>query len=86
MEVIYLSPFRGRRPKPAPVHWLGHDDDWTLASELGFLTKVFNQDTFNLPKVQIGLRAAAHSHATFGNYQETKLRHFHALLDRYASA
>jgi phenylpropionate dioxygenase-like ring-hydroxylating dioxygenase large terminal subunit len=82
MEVIYLAPFRGERPKPAPIHWLGEQEDWTAAPELGFLTRVFNQDTFNLGKVQRGLRAARHSHVTFARYQETKIRHFHALLER----
>jgi len=81
MEVMYLAPFRGRRPKPAPVHWLGDDDDWTQAPELGFLARVFNQDTFNLGRVQRGLHAARHSHVTFARYQETKIRHFHALLE-----
>jgi phenylpropionate dioxygenase-like ring-hydroxylating dioxygenase large terminal subunit len=83
MEVIYLAPFRGRRPKPAPVHWLGEDEDWTRAPELGFLARVFNQDTFNLGKVQRGLHAARHSHVTFARYQETKIRHFHTLLGRW---
>jgi phenylpropionate dioxygenase-like ring-hydroxylating dioxygenase large terminal subunit len=82
MEVIYLAPFRGPRPKPAPVHWLGDDEGWTCAPELGFLTRVFNQDTFNLGKVQRGLRAARHTHVTFARYQETKIRHFHDLLER----
>lgn len=83
MEVIYLAPFRGRRPKPAPVHWLGEDEDWTHAPELGFLARVFNQDTFNLSKVQRGLHAARHTHVTFARYQETKIRHFHTLLGRW---
>jgi hypothetical protein len=83
MEVIYLAPFRGRRPKPAPVHWLGEGEDWTRAPELGFLARVFNQDTFNLPNVQRGLHAARHSHVTFARYQETKIRHFHTLLGRW---
>ena len=86
MEVMYLSPFRGKRPPAAPIHWLGEDEDWTKAPELGFLTKVFNQDTANLGRVQRGLQAAAHKEVTFGHYQETKLRHFHALLDRYVNA
>jgi len=77
------APFRGRRPKPAPVHWLGDDEDWTRAPELGFLARVFNQDTANLGRIQRGLRGAAHTHVTFGQYQETKIRHFHALLERY---
>jgi hypothetical protein len=83
MEVMYLAPFRGRRPKPAQVHWLGEDEDWTNAPELGFLARVFNQDTFNLPNVQRGLHAARHTHVTFARYQETKIRHFHTLLGRW---
>jgi phenylpropionate dioxygenase-like ring-hydroxylating dioxygenase large terminal subunit len=86
MEVLYLAPFRGSRPTPAKIHWLGDDEDWTQAPELGFLTRVFNQDTANLGRVQAGLRAASHREVTFGLYQETKLRHFHALLDRFVRA
>lgn len=86
MEVIYLAPFRGKRPAPVDVHWLDYDDSWTEAPELGPLCKVFDQDTFNLPKVQRGLHNATHSHVTFANYQETKLRHFHSLLDKYITA
>lgn len=82
MEVMYLAPFRGRRPKPAPVHFLREDEDWTNAPELGFLTKVFNQDTLNLPKVQKGLRQSGVPNVQFASYQESKLRHFHTLLDR----
>jgi phenylpropionate dioxygenase-like ring-hydroxylating dioxygenase large terminal subunit len=83
MEVIYLAPFRGRRPPPAPVHWLSDDEDWTCAPELGFLARVFNQDTANLGRVQAGLESAAHDVVTLARYQETKIRHFHALLDRW---
>ena len=83
MEVLYLSPFRGRRPAPAKIHWLDVDEPWTNAPELGTLAKVFNQDTYNLPKVQKGLRSAQHTHVTLGNYQETKIRHFHALLEKH---
>jgi len=82
MEVIYLAPFRGKRPAPAKVHWLEEGESWTEAPELGPLCKVFDQDTVNLPNVQRGLRSAKHSHVTFSNYQETKIRHFYALLDR----
>ena len=86
MEVIYLAPFRGKRPPPAAVHWLDFDEPWTNAPELGPLAKVFAQDTFNLPRVQAGLRSAAHGHVTFASYQETKLRHFHSLLEQYLSS
>jgi phenylpropionate dioxygenase-like ring-hydroxylating dioxygenase large terminal subunit len=86
MEVIYLAPYRGRRPKPAPVHWLSDDEDWTFAPELGFLTRVFNQDTFNLGKVQKGLHTSRARHVTFARYQELKIRHFHTLLEQATGA
>jgi len=82
MECMYLSPFTGDRPRSAPVHWLGPDDDWTNAPELGFLARVFNQDTFNLSKVQLGLRTTSKPGVTLSLYQETKIRHFHRLLEQ----
>ncbi len=81
MECMYLSPYAEDRPPPAPIHWLGPDDDWCEAPELGFLARVFNQDTFNLPKVQLGLKTMQKKTVTLANYQETKIRHFHHLLD-----
>jgi phenylpropionate dioxygenase-like ring-hydroxylating dioxygenase large terminal subunit len=86
MEVMYLQPFRGKRPPPAAIHWLSDDEDWTCAPELGFLARVFNQDVGNLGRVQDGLRSAAHDVVTYGQYQETKIRHFHALLERHINA
>ena len=85
MECMYLEPYDANKPKPpsVPIHWLGPDDDWTEAAELGFLARVFNQDTFNLPKVQVGLRSMKKPGITLANYQETKLRHFHNLLNEW---
>ncbi|CAB4870913.1 unannotated protein [freshwater metagenome] len=82
MECMFLEPYDTAKPKPAnvPIHWLGIDDDWTEAPELGLLARVFNQDSFNLPKVQIGLRSTKKPGVTLANYQEIKLRHFHHLL------
>lgn len=83
MECYYMAPFAGERPAPAPVHWLESDQDWTEASELGVLAKVFQQDSFNLPKVQKGLKAAQFTEAVLARYQETKVRHFHELYNRW---
>jgi phenylpropionate dioxygenase-like ring-hydroxylating dioxygenase large terminal subunit len=85
MECMFLAPYdeTGDRPPPVPVHHLGPDDDWTEAWELGMLARVFNQDVFNLPKVQAGLETGAIDTVTFANYQETKLRHFHRLLEEW---
>lgn len=86
MECYYMSPFKGERPDPAPLHLLGEDEPWTHAPELGLLAKVFTQDTFNLPKVQKGLEAAQYDEVILARYQETKIRHFHHLLSRYIAS
>lgn len=85
MECLYLVPYDESQPKPpaAPITKLGPDDDWTLAEELGFLARVFNQDVFNLPKVQLGLKAMQKPGVSLAVYQETKIRHFHTILDEY---
>jgi nitrite reductase/ring-hydroxylating ferredoxin subunit len=84
MECMFLDPWDHSQPKPpaAPIHWLGVDDDWTDAPELGMLARVFNQDSFNLPKVQVGL-ASLRKNITLANYQETKIRHFHHVLGQF---
>ncbi len=88
MECMYLAPYPpGERSAAAPIHWLGPDDDWTEAQELGMLARVFNQDVYNLPKVQRGLEAAKKpGYVTFASYAETKLRHFHQLYNRWVEA
>ena len=86
MECMFLSPYKeGEKPPAVPIHWLGVDDDWTEAPELGLLARVFNQDTYNLPKVQAGLKTLEMNKpgVTLAVYQERKLRHFHTLLDQY---
>ncbi len=85
MECMFLAPYDHSQPKPpaAPIHWLGPDEDFTEAYELGLLARVFNQDVFNLPKVQAGLASGAIDTVTFANYQQTKPRHFHQLLDQW---
>jgi len=81
MECMYLEPYDESKPRPpsARIRWLGVDDDWTDAPELGMLARVFNQDSFNLPKVQKGLMSLQKD-VTLAVYQETKIRHFHHLL------
>ncbi|MDH4016635.1 MAG: aromatic ring-hydroxylating dioxygenase subunit alpha, partial [Actinomycetota bacterium] len=83
MEVFFLAPFRGKRPPAAKTQWLEEDDDWTEAVELGLLSKVFNQDTFNMGKIQAGLRAKPDGKIPFARYQESKMRHFHYLLEQW---
>ena len=80
MECILLSPYLGERPAPAQVHWLTDDETFTDAEELGMLGKVFNQDLFNMAKVQLGLETTRKPGITLGNYQESKIRWLHGKL------
>jgi nitrite reductase/ring-hydroxylating ferredoxin subunit len=84
-ECMYFAPVKEgeARPPAAPIHWLGPDDDWVDAPELGMLAKVFNQDVHNMPHVQRGLRTMKVPEVIFADYGETKIRHFHALLEEW---
>ena len=59
---------------------LGVDDDWMLATELGPIAKIFQQDSLNLPCVQRGVKASGTGEVIFANYGESKIRHFWELL------
>ena len=63
MEVLYLVPWPEGEEKPpaAQMHWLEEDEDFTLAPEMGGLARVLNQDCYNLPKIQKGLKDEAGS-------------------------
>jgi hypothetical protein len=86
MLMVDLPP-GAERPPPAAIHWLGRDDDWTKAPELGMLGAVFNQDMANVPFVQRGLKSLSRGKPSAGltlaNYQDARIRHYHQLLDRY---
>ncbi|MFZ8990633.1 MAG: hypothetical protein ACO2ZJ_09875, partial [Pseudohongiellaceae bacterium] len=84
MECMYLSPISENGDyTPVPdIHWLGPDDDYTDAAELGGLTKVFNQDLRNLPHVYAGMKATARKNLRFADYNELKLRHWHEMYTR----
>jgi nitrite reductase/ring-hydroxylating ferredoxin subunit len=83
MEVFLLAPFSGERPPPAKTTYLGPDDEWTMAPELGLLAKVFQQDSYNMPMVQKGLEQTAKPGVTLANYQESKIRWLHQLLTHW---
>ena len=87
MEVMYLAPWPLDKPKPpaAPIHWLGPDDHWTDAPEMGALARVLNQDSYNLPKIQKGLKAKVNPYIYLAAYEEGKIRHFHHLYDQWVA-
>ena len=81
MECMMLAPFEGERPPAAKVHWLEEDETWS--SVLGFLGKVFDQDSFNMPKVQQGLEATYMDGVVLSGYQESKVRWLHHKLTEW---
>jgi len=87
MEVMHMSPAPegSDRPPPAKVTELGFDDDWTLAPEIGMIAKTFNQDSANMEHVHRGMRATKKTHIRLGEYGETKIRHFHKLLEAWVA-
>ena len=85
MEIILLFSKApdGSHPEPAAITWLGLDDPWSSAPELGSAAMVADQDTDNLKRIQRGLRALKKPGVTLAAYQESRIRHFHETLDRY---
>jgi hypothetical protein len=59
------------------------DTSWTTVPALGLLARVFDQDDANLPFVQKGLASGTLDEVVFAEYQETKIRHFHAILEEW---
>jgi nitrite reductase/ring-hydroxylating ferredoxin subunit len=87
-EVLLLAPARGPgepKPAPAPIRWLAEGEDFADITELGLLGPVFDQDYFNLPFLQEGLHTTRKPGITLANYQESRIRHFHHLLEEWLS-
>lgn len=85
MEVRILTrmPPGAKRKKGPEMRFLGPDEPWSTAKELGVLGHVFDQDMDNLPFVQQGLKASKNDRVNLGNYQEIRIRQFHRTLDKY---
>jgi nitrite reductase/ring-hydroxylating ferredoxin subunit len=84
-EVILLAPppAPGTQAPPAPpVRWLQEGENFADITELGLLGPVFDQDYFNLPYIQEGLHTTRKPGITLANYQESRIRHFHRLLEQ----
>ena len=87
MEVRILMRGKPGEPKPKapPMHLIGEDKPFASASHLigAGLATVFDQDMANLPYVQEGMKASANRKLELGQYQESRIRHFHETLDKY---
>ncbi|NES64799.1 MAG: aromatic ring-hydroxylating dioxygenase subunit alpha [Okeania sp. SIO2D1] len=86
MEVLILQPCTSEiKPPAAKIHWLTSEENWSDAPELRQSGPVLDQDASNLLLLQKGLKASAKPGITLGNYQESRIRHFHQVLDEYLS-
>ena len=85
MEVRILARVKkGEKiPRGVPMHFLGPDEKWTAAAEIGGLGDVFEQDMDNLPYVQQGLHSSKTGKVQLADYQEIRIRQFHHTLDKY---
>jgi phenylpropionate dioxygenase-like ring-hydroxylating dioxygenase large terminal subunit len=86
MEIILLVPFpqSEERPPDAAPRLLGEDELFSQAPELGEkLGTIFDQDLFNMPKIQRGMYDLPDGEVVLANYHEVRIRHFHRTLDRY---
>ena len=86
MEVMLISPFEGERPAPAKCAWLGVDEPWTKPDVLGITGRILDQDSTNIAKLQVGLRSAPIAGLRMSSYQESRIRHFHAWLEKRIAA
>jgi phenylpropionate dioxygenase-like ring-hydroxylating dioxygenase large terminal subunit len=87
MEVRLTMPVPGGgapRPPAAPAKYLGFDEGFHGAPEIGILSHIFDQDMGNLPRIQAAIRSAADDkpYITLGRYQEQRIQHFHEVLER----
>jgi phenylpropionate dioxygenase-like ring-hydroxylating dioxygenase large terminal subunit len=85
MEVRLLAraPAGAPVPRAAEMIFLGEDEAWGSVTSWGRLGDVFDQDMANLPHVQEGLVSSPNNRVELGRYQEARIRHFHATLDKY---
>jgi phenylpropionate dioxygenase-like ring-hydroxylating dioxygenase large terminal subunit len=83
MQAMLLAPWPEGKPKPPPhpARFLGADDHWTQAPELGALAKIFEQDCGNIPQVQKGLKTKQPPYTWYSAYQESIIRNFHRIYE-----
>lgn len=86
MDVFLVAPFTGDRPPPATEQRLGFDDPWTSVPELGILAKIFEQDTYNMERVQTGLETTVKPGVTLAAYQEDNIKWFHQRLAQWMAS
>jgi phenylpropionate dioxygenase-like ring-hydroxylating dioxygenase large terminal subunit len=85
MEVMLFSAWPDDKPKPAPasIHWLKPGETTADAPELGQLGRVFLQDITNMYAVQEGLKTNGNGYTILSDHNETPVRKFHDLYEKW---
>ena len=83
-ETLILMPCKKEiRPSPAKTYWLEPEESWSGAPGLAQnFAEIFDQDTTNMLLMQRGLKASAKPEITLSKYLESRIRHFHHVLDQ----
>jgi phenylpropionate dioxygenase-like ring-hydroxylating dioxygenase large terminal subunit len=83
VRLMLPLPPAGQRPPAAPRRVLAADEPFSAVSELGNLGPIFDQDEVNLRVMQRGMQTTTRTGLVFSDYQESRIRHFHQLLDQW---
>lgn len=85
MEVMLLAAWPEDQPRPpaAKAHWLKPGETVADAPELGQLARIFTQDLGNVVHVQAGLKTNGLGHVMLAMHNETPVRHFHDLYEKW---
>ena len=88
-DILLLQPVpdSGERPPPAAKESLDIDTPYVALESFNQnrLAAVLDEDTSNFKRQWAGIKASAKGKQTLANYQEVRIRHFHAALDEYLS-
>lgn len=82
-ETFIFLPFKGERPASGPVITLEEDQSFSDIAELGYVGPILQQDAVNLKYMQDGLKANASGEMVLARYQESRIRHYHQVIDDY---
>jgi phenylpropionate dioxygenase-like ring-hydroxylating dioxygenase large terminal subunit len=86
-DLLMMRPRRpdGTAPAPPEPIELDVDDTYTVATGLGGLGAVYDQDTANMAAQTRGFKASLKRGQTLGNYQEIRGRHLQATVESYVT-
>jgi len=81
--MLYPKADDGSHPEPMQEIRLGDDELWASIKEFGGYGPVIDQDTPNFPRIQKGIKSSKRQAISLANYQESRIRAFHRVLERY---